>query len=84
MTPSAARKYVSDAIERSQNPSRIDMAAILLDLPSIRRNVMSKAQGQPPVIAGAFRCETRVIAGAFRGRNCGVAGANINVSKSQT
>ena len=45
---------------------------------------MSKSQGQTCVISVAFRCETRVIAGAFRGRNCGVAGANLNVSKSQT
>lgn len=45
---------------------------------------MSKVQGQTCVISLAFRCESRVIAGAFRGRSYGVAGANINVSKSQT
>ena len=39
------------------------MAAILLDLSSIRRNVMSKAQGQTCVISVAFRWETREIAG---------------------
>ncbi len=45
---------------------------------------MPKVQGQTCVISVTFRCETRVIAGAFQGRNCGVAGANSNVSKSQT
>lgn len=44
---------------------------------------MSKAQGQTCVISVAFRCETRVIAGVFQGKNCGVTGANSNVSKCQ-
>ncbi len=45
---------------------------------------MGKAEGQACAIAVAFRCDSRVIAGAFRGRNCGVAGVNGIVSKSQT
>ena len=73
MTHNAARKYVSTAMEQSQNPARFDLSVILRDISNVRVLLLEKVQGQACVISVAYQCEPRVIAVAFRGQNCGVA-----------